>query len=601
MRVKRRILFRLSSLILALVSALFTRASVPPSSAKANLPPGPDRFRVATVDYVSYQWLMRAWQGRVASCKITVYHDGLPYKWEVFRDCGEYLTEEHLKPVACSFDSQQGAQCWEGRKSVVCRLAIDHEGQPTPEEVYANCGEEIYDEWIVQPPCTFKDKRKCEGYYLHLISQEKKTKQMPMELPQATAWISLEDCQPVLSASTNICESQPTLVITGEEPLPNETIVRVAGTYDDAEFSCDKTNVCKFHIKETDDEGVPVAFWAYSSYGDSSVIYTARVRVQQADEGDPDQPYWYVDVLSSQWRGEVSATCADTWGVFPPVGGVPEWLTTPNDASELSSDIPYTYLAANLILQGAVDARGCPDGGIAPGGAANQCGLEAARDSVAEWQNQFDSLIVSVARETSVPARLLKNLFARESQFWPGIYQSAGDVGLGQLTENGADTALYWNKSFYQQFCPLVLPANLCKKGYMRLSEENQIRLRRALVSSVNATCADCPLGLDLSQANFSVSVFAHTMIANCGQAAQVIYNYTGQPVNEIAEYEDLWRFTLTNYNAGGGCLAEAVSNAYARGEEITWENVSRYLTGACSGAVDYVNDVSRTAPSANQ
>ncbi len=83
-------------------------------------------------------------------------------------------------------------------------------------------------------------------------------------------------------------------------------------------------------------------------------------------------------------------------------------------------------------------------------------------------------------------------------------------------------------------------------------------------------------------------------MIANCEQAGQVVYNYTGKSPGDAATYEDLWKFTLVNYNAGGGCLAEAISNAQARVPELTWETVSPYLTGACSGAVDYVNDISK-------
>ncbi|NTV75472.1 MAG: hypothetical protein HGA66_14880, partial [Holophaga sp.] len=50
----------------------------------------------------------------------------------------------------------------------------------------------------------------------------------------------------------------------------------------------------------------------------------------------------------------------------------------------------FGYLAANLILQGVVEASACPDGGIVPDGGANACGQEAARDAVAQWQNQFD-------------------------------------------------------------------------------------------------------------------------------------------------------------------------------------------------------------------
>jgi len=318
------------------------------------------------------------------------------------------------------------------------------------------------------------------------------------------------------------------------------------------------------------------------------------VRVQKMDEGDPDQLYWYVDVLSPQWQGQAVATCADSWNVFPPVGGPPDWLTTPKQSEDLSSDIPYTYLAANLIRQGAVDASACSDGGLDENNGVNQCGLEKSRSAVSEWQNQFDDLILSTAQETGVPARLLKNLFARESQFWPGIYPATGDAGLGQLTEKGADTTLFWNHSFYDQFCPLILENGACGAGYMHLDDDQRTLLRQALVASVNATCENCPLGIDLTQADYSVNVFAHTMIANCEQTGQVVRNYTGTSPGAVASYEDLWKFTLVNYNAGGGCLAEAVTHAQGLGLDLTWNNVSPFLTGVCSGAIDYVNYISK-------
>ncbi|MCE9644374.1 MAG: hypothetical protein K8S20_00120 [Chloroflexi bacterium] len=536
----RRWLPGLLSILIALSGTAFTRNLQPVSAP--NPPPGPDRYSVITVEYTSYLWSMSTWK-----------------------------------------DQKQ-----------VCTLKTDHDGMPLPEEVYRDCGETIYNKWLTQKPCFTSQKYTCEGYYISLLKSSPAEKEVAMQLAPASAWISLDDCEPVLSTSTNICETTPTLVITGKEPLPNEKIIRIEGTYDGQDFSCDKTDVCKFHIPETGDEGVLVEFWAYSSYGDSSTIFSAQVRVQQTDEGDPDQLYWYVDVLSPQWQGQAVATCADSWNVFPPVGGPPEWLTTPSQSKDLSSDIPYTYLAANLIRQGAVDASSCADGGLDPNNGVNQCGLEKSRKAVNEWQNQFDELILSTAKETGVPARLLKNLFARESQFWPGIYQAVGDVGLGQLTENGADTTLFWNRSFYNQFCPLILEDGACGDGYMHLDDEQQSTLRRALVGSVNASCTDCPLGLDLTQADFSVGVFAHSMIANCEQAGQVVHNYTGETAGDVASYEDLWKFTLVNYNAGGSCLAEAITHAQTLGTELTWDSVSPFLTGACSGAINYVNDISK-------
>jgi len=538
---RRHWVLGLLSILIALNGTAFTRHASTGAASDPNPPPGPDRFTVLTVDYQAFEWQMSTWKYQKS----------------------------------------------------FCTLIIDHEGMPLPGDIYRDCGETVYDNWIVQDPCMSKDKRICEGYYLFPTDSYMEEKEVPLELEPASAWVSLEDCVPVLSTSTNICESQPTLVITGQEPLPNESITRIEGTYNGEPFDCDQVT-CKFHIPETGKDGAPVTFWSYSTYGDSSVVYNAQVRVQKVDEGDPDQMYWYVDVLSSQWQGQSVATCADSWNVFPPVGGPPAWLTTPKESEELSSDIPYTYLAANLILQGAVDASACPDGGLLPDGGVNQCGLEKSRPAVTAWQNQFDELILSTAQETAVPAHLLKNLFARESQFWPGIYQGAPDAGLGQLTEDGADTTLFWNNSFYEQFCPIVFPEDTCGDGYMHLKEKEQIELRRALVASVNASCKDCPLGIDLTHADFSVGVFAHTMIANCEQAGQVVENYSGKSPGEVASYEDLWKFTLVNYNAGGGCLAEGITRALGESRPLTWDNVSPFLFGACSGAVDYVNDISK-------
>jgi hypothetical protein len=544
---RRHWVLGLLSIILAINGMAFTRqdATAPNadavSAAASNRPPGPDRFTVLTVEYQAYEWQMATWR----------YQDP------------------------------------------VCTLIIDHEGGPLPGEVYRDCGETLYKKWIVQGPCMAKDKRTCKGYYIFPSDSYVEEKEVPLELEPASAWITLEGCEPVASTATNICESQPTLVIMGLEPLEGQSIIQIAGTYNGEDFDC-KGETCKFQIPETGEEGVPVEFWSYSSYGDSSIVYTAQVRVQKADEGDPDQLYWYADVLSSQWQGQSAATCANSWNVFPPVGGPSKWLTSPTQSEELSSDIPYTYLAANLIRQGLVDASSCPDGGLQPDGTVNQCGLEKSRPAVIEWQNQFDELILSTAREAVIPAHLLKNLFARESQFWPGAYQGGQDVGLGQLTENGADTTLFWNDSFYEQFCPMIYPEDTCGEGYIGLDEEQQIGLRRALVKSVNATCEDCPLGFDVAQADFSVAVFANTMLANCEQTGQVIRNYTDQTPGEVASFDDLWKFTLVNYNAGGGCLAEGITHAQGEGLELTWDNVSPFLTGACFGAVDYVNDISQ-------
>ncbi|MBV5330925.1 hypothetical protein JZU69_00540, partial [bacterium] len=74
------------------------------------------------------------------------------------------------------------------------------------------------------------------------------------------------------------------LVITGQEPLPDESITSIEGTYDGKPFDCNE-DTCKFRIPETGEEGATVEFWSYSTYGDSSIVFSAQVRVQKADEG----------------------------------------------------------------------------------------------------------------------------------------------------------------------------------------------------------------------------------------------------------------------------------------------------------------------------
>ncbi|MEW6027907.1 MAG: transglycosylase SLT domain-containing protein [Chloroflexota bacterium] len=538
MHTRPRWTFGLRTLLLLLGLALLSATSV--RAAAPAPPPGPDRFTVITVDYTATEWWMATYE----------------------------------------------------RNKIVCQMVVEHEGPPTIDEVYVLCGEDVGDDWIEQDACT-QPIDDCTGLYIFLVDTRLEKKEVAIALPEPTVWLSLEDCDPVSSLATSVCETIPKLLLIGQEPLANQVITRVEGRLNNEPFECEG-ETCIVELQPTDENGVLVEFWAYSSYGDSTVKLTAQVRVTEADFGNPDHPSWFVDVLSSQWTGQPLASCAETWDVFPPVGGPPGWLSTPNDIRDLASTVPYSYLAENLIRQGVVDASSCPLGGYLPGGAGvNSCGLEAARPAVTEWQNRFDSLILATAQETGVPAQMLKNLFARESQFWPGVVSPTGDTGLGQLTEQGADTTLLWNPSFFDSFCPLVLSQDTCDQGYLHIEPEMQELLRYALVNSVDATCADCPLGLDLNRAEYSVGVFAHTLMANCEQAGMVVRNYTDASPGELITYEDMWKFTLVNYNAGGGCLASALQDASDAGQPLTWDAVSQYLAPACRGAIDYVEDIS--------
>jgi len=488
---------------------------------------------------------------------------------------------------------------WLGNE-ITCRFIIDHEGLPIGDEIKTWCGDILYAEWSRTVPCQLTNPgqsvQTCPGMYLHFFESKPAKKKVQVELPPPSVWVSLAGCS--VEPPGNRCVGTPTLVLTGEEPLPNEAIISIQGVYNGSPFTC-SGNPCNLPLKPTGTQGADLEFWADSSFGDSSPHYTGLVRVLprgdfMAPEGASNDPQlYYIDVISDQWRGGPVASCSDTWQSFPAAGGPEPWLTTPLNASDLYTEVSLHYLAAMLITNNQADASNCLNGGLDSPLSANQCGLSAARDQVIAWQNRFDQQILSVGRETGVPAQLLKNVFSRESQFWPGMFINYKEAGLGQLTDQGAQTVLLWNRSFFDQFCPLVLHQSRCDLGFGNLPEKEQAMLQGALVKKVNASCVDCSGGIDLTQAEFSVRVFAETMTANCIQTGKIITNTTGLLPGKAASYSDLWRFTLINYNAGAGCLTTAIKRTYLAGEPLNWENVSTRLEVACTGALGYVEDIS--------
>jgi hypothetical protein len=481
---------------------------------------------------------------------------------------------------------------------VKCRVLTDHEGLPTSEDVLKSCGPDLQAEWLSTKPCgkitSGKGKiTSCPGMYLLQISSQPKQKKMVIDLPPATAWVSLSGCTPV--PPENLCEKLPSLLLTGEEPLPNEKITGIEGTFNGAPFACEGAT-CPLPLSTTTTDGITVEFWANSSFGDSSQHYTAQVRVIDAGVSlAPGGGGWHIDVLSAQWRGAPLASCSQTWGAFPPVAGSVTWLKSPKQPTLLTSDEAYYYLAGRLIVQGVVDASHCSSTGLLPNGYADACGLEAAAPLVSAWQNQFDQRIVQVSKETGVPAQLLKNVFAQESQFWPGEFKVRYEFGLGQITDKGADTILIWNPSFYAQFCPLVLTQEACDQGYLNLPAETQAMLRGALAVKAKADCPQCDTGVDLSNASFNISLFAQTLTANCDQVAQIVYNATAAKPGAVSSYEDLWRLTLANYHAGPGCLSYAVHAAWtSNGIKLLWDEVAGQFTEACQGVVPYVEKIAQ-------
>lgn len=477
---------------------------------------------------------------------------------------------------------------------VVCQVYTEHESWPDSAEVLYYCGSAIQKQWMDTKPCDFNQE--CTGFYLHLAGTSSLSREVEVNLPSPEVFISVVGCNK--EPGQNNCTSLPYLRFNAYEPLPNERIIQLVGRFNGIGFSC-PGGVCDLPLSPTGLDGIKIEFWAESSYGDASEVYSAQVRVipwgdfANPDVTSVDKPTYYVDVLSSQWLGEGRSTCSEIWQSFMPIDGPPSWLRTPQLAEQLETDEDYFLLAGMLIQQGAVNASDCPYGGLEGGGAATVCGMEAAQAVVDEWQNQFNAEIIEVANQTGVPAQLMKNIFSRESQFWPGIYERVYEAGLGHLSDVGADAVLLWNPSFYSQFCPLILSEQTCQRGFGNLDKKQQQMLRGALVQKVNAACPDCPDGIDLTQANFSISIFARSILANCEQVRQIVFNNTGKQAGQVVSYEDLWKFTLLNYTSGSGCLGNAIQRTINNGNVLNWENIAYNLQPACRSGIDYVDEVS--------
>jgi hypothetical protein len=290
------------------------------------------------------------------------------------------------------------------------------------------------------------------------------------------------------------------------------------------------------------------------------------------------------------------SACSTIWASFPQGGfAIPDWLFTPAQSSDLATDEPYLYLAGKLLQAGLVTAPSCPYNGLMPTGFASSCGLDSIRGQVTGWQNRFDAAIYKSSVENAVPASLLKRIFAQESQFWLGQSDDNQHFGIGQITEGGIDPLFLSYPEYYQQVCTDVLSAETCESKYAELSDHNKALIRGYFVRTViDASCPECSEKYDEKKAQNTIDIFAKLVISNCEQVSRVIMDITEQKPGTVSTYDDLWRYTLLNYNGGSGCVSGAIEATTKANEPVDWLHVSARLQNHCKGALDYVEKVSR-------
>ncbi len=459
-------------------------------------------------------------------------------------------------------------------KKVVCEVVIEHDGTPDFYEVLSSCPIESMQAEIVSLPTPNP-----------ALTPEPTTSGIDeTSLYQFFSWKYKNSFQvvrkvsvPLLDMIVNVSApsgvvAEPYVIISAYEPAVDYKITGIRGVINsNVNFSC-ATDHCKVPILSDS----YIEFWALSSLGDESKHVTATVRVSGKTGA------YTVTATTENPLVANSDTCSTMWGLPQP--RTTSWAALPYLPQELNTSQSLDILTGKLISVGIVKAKNCPGAGLFSYGSPNGCGMDVARPTVIQWQNQFDPVIWLSARSTGIPARLLKTLIKVETQFWPGtVSNTLYEFGLGQINYLGLDTALRWDPELFNQMCNSTIYN--CAGGYAALPPGIQAQLKGAMMDLVDSSCVNCTGGINLANAQQAIPMLAQTLRANCKQTKYIIENQAFRPVS----YEDMWRYTLVSYHSGFQCLDDAVAATRQNQEEFDWDHVSSHLV--CNGAKDYVNN----------
>ena len=261
------------------------------------------------------------------------------------------------------------------------------------------------------------------------------------------------------------------------------------------------------------------------------------------------------------------------------------WVYVPESANELYTEVPYYYLAGQLISNKVVDASFCPAGGLMLNGYANACGMAAALDTVITVQNLVNEPILQAFKDVGTPPVLLKQLIRYESQFWPSSPDEI-HYGYGHITNIGMRNALQWNPDLQNKVCPA---GSDCASSTLIAGD---------ILESLVAICPTCPYGIDINAASRSVDILAESLLGYCFQTAQLVYNATGWHSSLAVDYATIWKLTLMNYNAGSQCTYDTIVNTFKFTQgPMRWSDVTANVSGeACIRGLEYANQITAKA-----
>jgi hypothetical protein len=223
-----------------------------------------------------------------------------------------------------------------------------------------------------------------------------------------------------------------------------------------------------------------------------------------------------MDVMHKYKTGQLLLRYFGTHEIQPPSQVViyPPALTS-YDLGDISTSKDYQVLAYNLNWYGIVDPLHL-------------------------WQNQWDQEILAAARQTNVPPQLIKAIIGQESQFWP-LWTGKQEVGLIQLTDDGADTVMRWNPGLFAIYCPRSILPSRCDYGYAILNPSEQQSIRDVFRSS---------LVLRGTPRQAAAKVRGDLIIY-----AEILLNYYEASAEAVAPIPPSWDYAIAAYHSGIECI----------------------------------------------
>lgn len=385
---------------------------------------------------------------------------------------------------------------------------------------------------------------------------------------QISFQVEVQNCVP-----WEVCTATPQLHFVAQEPGGFQ-ILQVYIRIGDRERMYTGADAL-LSLPQTDERGLWIDYWAVSDHaGETSENFRFKYRYLPT-AADPAS--FRFEILGLEWADQAPVGSI-LWGLFPPADQpLPKALDQPFSVAYLSTTNRYLYLAGHLIQSGVVDAKSCPDGGLLKNGTATQCGEKAGAQQVLDWQNKYDDQIYAAALKYNIPARVLKGILAQETQFWPAS-TNPYELGLGKMTENGADMLLTWNTNYFLALCLPVYERTACSAGYSGLSPSAQMMLRRAVLDKVGTA--------------EEIDMLAASLLASATQVNRLVINTARKEPAELTTYEAMWKITVGNYYAGSGCTGSSLQKINDGGLRLTWEQVIAQMLGDCKNATVYVERV---------